>query len=420
MQYALCSRLLEYIGMSEELGSEKLMAGNASAVAAALWDSADFTNAALYFERAVRENPSDLEALHGMGRLKLAQNDLAAAVVFLEQAQALALSVAGGGRDELSLRAKRDLAWAYYRLDRFDLAADLLEQLPNQQALAHQLRAFANLIPYQIATDVEEIALPFLGTDPLLVVTLVIGGKEHAFIIDTGAAQLTLDTAFLRELNLPSYGTTNARLASGTSAPLVYTIVPDITMGEATLYNVPAEVMDIRRYAPQISGFIGTNVLQRFHVLMDIEGEVLRLRPRRHQNPFATKGMVELPLYWLDAHLLFTPLRLNQHHTITYLTTGLAGVEFAVPESTAHQAQLQRGGTLQGVSGGGSQSLEMVMAERVALGAWERTQVEGLLGFFPPELEWRYGFRVGAIASYALLRHKQISINFDAMHLLIE
>lgn len=406
--------------MNDYLGSEKLKAGNAAAVAAALWDSGDFDGAALFFERAVRENPSDLEALHGMGRLKLAQNDLAAAIVFLEQAQALALSVAGGGRDELSLRAKRDLAWAYYRLDRFDLAAALLEQLPQQQPLAQQLRAFGNRPPYQMAADVEEIALPFLGTDPLPVVTVVIGGKEHAFIIDTGAAQLTLDTAFLRELKLPSYGTTNARLASGTSAPLVYTIVPEITLGEATLYTIPAEVMDIRRYAPQISGFIGTNVLQRFHLLMDIEGEVLRLRPRRHQNPFATKGMMQMPLYWLDAHLLFTPLRLNQHNTITYLTTGLAGVDFAVPESTARQAQLRQAGGLEGVSGGGSQAFEMVIAERVALGSWERTNVEGLLGFFPPELEWRYGFRVGAIASYALLRHKQIGINFDAMHLLIE
>ncbi len=406
--------------MNDPLGSEKLMAGNAAAVAVALWDSADFANAAPYFERAVRENPSDLEALHGIGRLKLAQNDLAAAIVFLEQAHALALSVAGGGRDELSLRARRDLAWAYYRLDRFELAAELFEQLPNQQALAHQLRAFDTLTPYQLAPDIEEIALPFLGTDPLPVVTVVIGGKEHAFIIDTGAAQLTLDTAFLRELNLPSHGTTNARLASGTHAPLVYTIVPEIRLGEATIHNVPAEVMDIRRYAPQISGFIGTNLLQRFHVLMDIEGEVLRLRPRRHQHPFAPGGMTKLPLFWLDAHLLFTPLRLNQHHTLAYLTTGLAGVDFAVPESTARQAQLGTAGALEGISASGSESFDTVIADVVALGTWERSRVEGLLGFFPAELEWRYGFRVGAIASFALLRHKQIGINFEAMHLLLE
>jgi predicted aspartyl protease len=409
--------------MSVDLGSgdsEKPKAGNAAAVAAALWDSGDFANTALFFERAVQETPSDIEALHGMGRLKLAYNDLAAAILFLEQAQSLVLSFAGGARDELSLRIKRDLAWAYYRLDRFDLAADLFEQLPGQQPLAQQLRAFGGSTPYQMGVEVEEIALPFLGTDPLPVVTLVIGGKEHAFIIDTGAAQLTLDSAFLRELNLPTHGTTSARLASGTNAPLVYTIVPEVTLGEATLYNVPAEVMDIRRFAPQISGFIGTNVLQRFHVMMDIEGEVLRLRPLRHQIPFATRGKIELPLFWLDAHLLFTPLRLNQHHTMAYLTTGLAGVDFAIPESTARQARLQRKGLLEGVSGGGSQDLELVIAERVAVGAWERTHVEGLLGFFPPELEWRYGFRVGAIVSYALLRHKQFGINFETMHLLIE
>ena len=88
-------------------------------------------------------------------------------------------------------------------------------------------------------------------------------GLAHAYALQD-AAQLTLDSAFLRELDLPTLGRQEARLASGASAPLVYTRLPELTLGEATLYNLPAEVMDIRRYAPQISGFIGTNLADRF------------------------------------------------------------------------------------------------------------------------------------------------------------
>jgi hypothetical protein len=221
-----------------------------------------------------------------------------------------------------------------------------------------------------------------------------IDGKEHAFVIDTGASQLTLDTAFLRELDLPVYGSAEARLASGSTAPVVYSRLSEMTLGDVTLFDI--------------------------HVLLDIEGEVLRLRPARFQMPFATTGMTENPLYWLDGHLLFTPLHINDHATLAYLATGLAGVEFTAPESTARQAHLTHAGEMEGVSAGAAEPYALVTAQRVALGQWERKDAEGLIGFFPPELEWRYGFRVGAIASFALLRHRRIVFDFAQMHLALE
>ncbi len=392
---------------------------NAAAIASALWDTADFSGAESYYRRAIEENPADLEALHGLGRLKLVHNELAAALVLLEQAHALSMNLAGGGRDELSLTVRRDLASALYRLERFELAAEHYEQLPGQTPLAAQLRAFGDAQPYLFSSFIEEIALPFLGTDPLPIVTLVVGGKEHAFVLDTGSGQLVLDTGIARQMSLPSYGTREAIFASGQRAPIEHTILPAVTLGEATIQNVPAEVMDVRRFAPQLSGFIGTSFLWRFHALYDWEGEVLRLRPRRSGQPFAQAadaGMAEVPFWLFDTHLLLARARLNGHETIAYVASGMAGGAFTAPQTTVRQANLLASNeTIEGVGAAGATEIVPVQAERLCLGDWCRSDQEGFANFFPAELEWRYGFRVGALVSHAFLHSRRWIVDFERM-----
>lgn len=388
---------------------------DATAIASALWDSADFAGAEPHFRRAIEENAADMDALHGLGRLKLAQNELAAALLLLEQAHALSMNLAGGGRDELSFRIRRDLAWALYRVERFDLAAEQFELLPGQGSLAAQLRAFGTTQPYGLPADAEEIAMPFLGTDPLPIITLSIGGKEHAFVIDTGSGQLVLDTGIARGMGLPSYGIREATFASGQRAPIDHTILPTVTLGDVTIQHVPAEVMDVRRFAPQLSGFIGTSFLWRFHLLFDWEGQVLRLRPRRNGTPFqpTTPGV---PFWLFDSHLMLALARLNDHETVAYVASGMAGGAFTVPESTQHQAGLRSlEGSIQGVGAGGATEILLVEADTLCLGDWCRLNQEGFAGFFPAELEWRYGFRVGALVSHAFLHSRRWTVDFDAM-----
>lgn len=391
-----------------------LHSSNAAAIASALWDSADFDGALIHYQRAIDENSSDMEALHGMGRLKLAHNELAAAVLCLEQAHGLSLNLASGNR--LSQRICRDLAWAYYRLDRFDLAAQYFALLPEQDAFVAQLQAFGHTVPYRFSADLEEIALPFLGTDPLPIVTVVIGGKEHAFVIDSGSGQLVLDSHFLRELDLPSHGIQEVRFASGQKAPISYTILPSIRLGETVIRDVPAEVMDIRRFAPQISGFIGTTFLQRFHVLYDFAGQLLRLRPKR-LPPFAQFDEMTTASFMLfDGHLMLTPAKVNQHETIAYVASGMAGGAFTVPSSTIQQAALfSHENTLEGISAGGTTSLKTVQAKQICLGQFCRYEMEGFAGFFPAELEWRYGFRIGVLVSHAFLMQNLWGIDFKKM-----
>ncbi|MDQ4077760.1 MAG: aspartyl protease family protein [Chloroflexota bacterium] len=403
------------------MSEQPLRSYNAAAIAAALWDSADLEGAERYYLRALRETPADMEALHGMGRLKLAQNDLAAASIFLERALSLALQLPHTQRDELAQRIRRDLAWTLYRLDRFDLAAAHLEQLPELQALAAQLRAFEARPPYDVPPDVEEIVVPFLGTDPLPVISLTIGNTSHPFVIDTGSSQLVIDTGIFSEMELVSYGTHEATFASGQRAPVGYSILPEVMLGMVPVKDVPVEVMDVRRYAPQISGFVGINFLQRFHVLCDWREQLLRLRPRGNEPFVEWARMTAIPVWFFDTHLLLAPARLNRHETIAYLATGMAGGAFTVPQSTVEQAALDRAEEfVEGVGAAGATALESLRAERLCLGEWCREDMSGFAGFFPSELEWRYGFHVGALISHQFLKKNKLGLDFNRLRLYLE
>jgi hypothetical protein len=387
---------------------------NAAAIASALWDSADFRGAEQHYERAISEDDSDLEALHGLGRLKLAQHEAAAALVLLERALALAGRLPGDSRGEMMLRVRADLAWAYYRLDRFDLAAEQFAHLPGRAALAAQLRSFGERIPYRQERPSDELEVPFLGTFPLPIVSLTLGKQEYPFVLDTGSAQLVIDQSIQREMQLPDLGSETATFASGHRAAVGYTSIPSVMMGDWVLRDVPAEVMDVRGMAPQLAGLIGTSFLQRFNLLFDWEAERLRLRPR-HATPFAAfEEMTAVPFWFFDSHILLAPARLEDHSTLAYLASGMAGSAFTIPESTMQQAGLQATElSMEGVGAGGTSTLATVRAGRLCLGDWCRADQEGLAGFFPGDLEWRYGFQVGALIAHEFLLGNRWGIDFQ-------
>jgi hypothetical protein len=391
---------------------------NAAAIASALWDSADFRGAEQNYERAIREDDTDLEALHGLGRLKLAQHEAAAALVLLERALALVDRLPDGSREEMALRVGADLAWAYYRLDRFDLAAEQFGPLPGRVALAAQLRSFDERVPYRQERAGDELEVRFLGTFPLPIVSLTLGRQEYPFVLDTGSGQLVIDRSIQREMQLPDHGSETATFASGHRAPVGYTSIPSVMMGDWVLRDVPAEVMDVHGMAPQLAGLIGTSFLQRFNLLFDWEAERLRLRPR-HAAPFAAyEEMTAVPFWFFDGHILLAPARINDHSTLAYIASGMAGAAFTVPESTVRQAALLESDlTMQGVGAGGVATIATVQAERLCLGDWCRGGQEGLAGFFPPDLEWRYGFRTGALISHEFLMGRRWGIDFEHGHL---
>lgn len=380
-----------------------MRSSNAAAIASALWDSADFAGAENHYQRALQESSTDIEALYGLGYLKLTQNDYAGATLLLERAYACTISLADGGRYARPWleKIRRALAWNYYRLDRFDLAAEFFAFFPEHETLVTQLQAFRSTPPYRLPPECEEITLSFLGIDPLPIVALKIGQREYAFLLDIGSGQLIIDTSILRELSLPNFGITDAQLASGQQTPIGYTHLPLVILDDTPLYDLPAEVMDIRKFAPQIHGVIGTHLLQRFHILFDFDKQQLRLRPRRYP-PFALfEDMTKVPFYLFDSHLILAAAQINNHQTMAYLTSGMAGGAFTIPSNTNYSKTLkQKGSMIDGVSAGGTDTVGVVEAECISLGKWQQSDIEGLAGFFPESLRWKYGFELQLLLSY--------------------
>lgn len=396
-----------------------LHSSNAAAIASALWDSADFVGAARQYERALQEDANDLEALYGLGRLKVAQNELAAATLLLERAAQLAQALAAPTtRAEWLRRIHHELAWDLYRLDRFDLAAGYFEQLPGQEALVAQLRAFGERQPYRYAPGIERIDVPLMGSDPLLIVAVTLGGSEYPFVLDSGSGQLVIDQGLAERLALPDYGSRQVTFATGQRAAIGHTILPHLGLGDVTLREIPTEVMPVKRLAPQLAGFIGMDLLRRFHVEVDREALTLRLYPPHEAAP-RWPEQHEVPFLLFDSHLLLAPAHCNGQPFMAYLATGMAGSAFTMPESLADPLALHVGESLEGVGAGGHHQLHTITAQEFCLGPYCQQQLPGLLGFFPPTLEWRYGFQVGALLGQSFLADRSWGLDFERMRLLI-
>lgn len=391
-------------------------AGEAAAIGAALWDGAAFDAAWPHLERALEHDPQQWEALHTMGRIALARNELPGALLLLERAVEVAADLPGARGAEFLLRSRRDLAWALYRLERFDLAARELARLPDQGPLAAQLAALAGQSPYRLrGPDQSQIAL--LGNDPLPVVPINIGGTDYPFVVDSGAGQLVIDREIARSLDLPRLATGEAQFASGERAAIGYSVLSDLTFGDYQVAQVPVEVMEVSRMAPQIAGIVGSVFLQRFNLLFDWEQARLTLR-RRPAPPFQMQGWSELPFWMVDDHLLLTRAEVNGTETMAFVASGVAGAAFGIAESLRQRAGVVASGpTVSAVSVGGERAMEGLQAERLCLGTWCRSGVEGLAALFPPALEWRYGFQIGLLVGHDFLRAGQWSVDFDRMQM---
>lgn len=371
----------------------------------ALYDSAEFESAARQFERALERDSDDVEALRGLARLRLSENDCAGAILLLERALGVLNVTHAVMPSDVEQRVRYDLAWALYRVDRFDLAARHFHQLPGYQQIGRKLEAFGEHTPYRMPAEMPVIELPLLAADPLPFVSLTIAGREHILVVDTGGGELVLDITLLDELDLPRFGTRETTFAGGRRASVTHSILPRLSLDGVTIEDIPIEAVDIQSRAPQLSGFIGLNFLLHFRSTMDYAGQRLILAPSTSTDSQVGEA-ADVPLRLFDDHILVAPGSINDHETQFVLASGMAGGAFTCPESTIMQAELDvnEEDAFGGVSVEGGEALVSLHAEQVRFGSIRREDVSGFAGGFSPSLEWRYGFRIGGIIAHDFLR----------------
>ena len=131
------------------------------------------------------------------------------------------------------------------------------------------------------ASAPSSTTVPFtLFDNRMLVQASLDGSGPYTMIVDTGSDQLVVTPSVAQSLGLPTRRAGFANGAGSGSAELGLTRVPTVTVGSLRFSDVSAAVLDlgpIQRAIgfPHLDGVIGYNMLRRFRVGVDMDGQQL-------------------------------------------------------------------------------------------------------------------------------------------------
>ncbi len=389
--------------------------------AAVLFRAGKFKDAETLYRRAAAGKEPDAAVLISLGRIALFSNRLTEARGWLEKA----LRTAPG-----STEAKGLLAEVFYRQDDFAHAAPLL-RAAGREARARQLEAFGRTKPYRI--DGPEVAsLRFTMTDPLpLVRVRVNGGSEVNFLIDTGAAEVVLDTDFARSLGVATAGSETGTFAGGKTADVGRGRVDSLTLGDVVVKNLPVALLPTRPLAPifggrRVDGILGTVLFYHFVATLDYpHGRLVLMRdtPARRARLDADTGgrPAAVPFWMAGDHYMVAWARVNGGEPVLlFVDTGLAGGGVTLAPSVIKEAgvRLDEDRAGEGIGGGGRVRVVPFEVRELALDGVTERNVRGLYNDRFP-LEYRFGFRMGGIISHGFFRPYALMFDFARMRLLL-
>jgi len=386
-----------------------------------LFKAGKFNEAENLYIKILNEDPSNLIAITRLGHIALLANRLDDAQKWLTEA----IRLKPDDPDPKSL-----LAEAFYRRDEFQQAAPLLHTI-GREAKARKLESFKDVSPYQIEGKAEVTNLKFVITDPLPVVQVRVNNSELVnFLIDTGGAEVIIDTEFAREIGAIQFGSVMGTFAGGKQASFQCGRVDSLTLGDFTIKNVPVDIMDVRRFRlgeMQPDGIIGTALLYHFLATLNyVEGQ-LTLRRRTEENlrqveREAREQNAKIIPFWMagDHYMVAWGTANNSQPMLFFVDTGLAGGGFTCPESTLREAgiKLQEERARDGLGGGGMVRSIPFIVDTLTLDDATEHNIQGF--YLGDDIEHRHGFRIGGIISHTFFRHYLLTFDFTGMRFFLK
>ena len=363
--------------------------------------------------RIAAVTPDEPRMLRRRATLALLDDRLPDARALLERALAKA-------PDDSATQAQ--LALACYRADAFPRASELYGEV-GRAALSAKLKSFGGLEPYRISGDTASV--PFVHTDPLpLIQARVNGGEPVYLLIDTGGAELILDSTYAATIGARRFGRDTGTFAGGQRGSFEHGRVDSLALGTVTVHDLPVHLMDTKRYAAAglglpVSGILGTTVLRHFVFTLDYPAGRLRLRPRGRPEAAADTG-ITMPFWMGSDHLMLARGALGQGPPVLwFVDTGLAGAAFTCPEATLREAGLPTPADtgMEGTGGGGRVKVMPFSVPRLTLGGAEARNLLGFLGPFPAAMEHGQGYHIAGIVSHGFLRLYAVTFDFDRMRM---
>ena len=267
------------------------------------------------FNKVVARWPDNPEAHLGLGKISRIRNDTEAAVEHLSRA------VPSEAFFEDALRQLWRTAW-----DR-GLVSDLFEIYKTAEARygreskplpswftngLSQIRGLAGKRLFDMEGRVERLSVPLItGPDPrvrILMIALELNGKgEYLFDIDSASSDfLTVSPLLAEELGLSLSGSSTASGVGTAAAAVRFAVLDKVELGAIAFRNVPVMVSDLHPFRGLKKGLLGTALLKRFNVTIDVEAQAMTLFPL--DRPDLLAGTIDraavasdVPLYLFDA-----------------------------------------------------------------------------------------------------------------------
>jgi predicted aspartyl protease len=295
------------------------------AAADRLFQAGQFVAADAAYRQILAHDPHNVHALTQRGDIALLSNRLAQAQALLTKG----LTLAPGNR-----QARRLLALTLYRADDFAQAAKLGWQRP-------LLETFQGRTPYDIQGPATS-RLPFLQTDPLLLIDVSVNGLEPVpFVVDTGASTIGLVPELAQRAGVPLVGTMQAMGVGGKPITAHLARVDRVRLGAFEIRNVPGSTggniaTGVR--APDgrpVQGNLGTIVLSHFLSTLDYVGVALILRRktaallRQFEEEARAASAAVMPFWIYTDHLIEALGTVNGHGPLLFTVDTGSNADYA-------------------------------------------------------------------------------------------
>ncbi|MBD5633932.1 MAG: aspartyl protease family protein, partial [Candidatus Eremiobacteraeota bacterium] len=258
-----------------------------------------------------------------------------------------------------------------YRLIRDDLEPDVSDA---EVAIPRDRRTLV-----EFPAGVDSVRLPVRIVNDRIYVRIDIAGRGLDFLLDTGAAAITIDDSVARELGLPIYGRTTQTVAGSFATGRV--VVPSASVGPLAMHDVVMRTVPFsasEAKTVRVVGLLGYDFLCSLALKIDyVAGTIEALRPGALVPPPGA-GTLDV--------------RLNSGAPVARATVGNAtGDDFIIDTGAAfsyvifqrfaraHPDALEIGGKESyGTGVGGTFGYRSIASKKVVLGPWSFEDAAGV------------------------------------------
>ena len=267
------------------------------------------------FDKVISLLPKNPEAHLGLGRIGRIRNDSDAAISHLRRA------ILSPAFYEEALRQLWRTTWDRGFVSELHEVYKLAEERYGRESKPlpswftnglGQVQGLTGRQLFQMEGRFEHLAVSLVRNEDsrirIRMIALKLNGKgEYLFDIDSASADfLTVSPLLAEELGLSLTGNSTATGVGTVTAAVRFSMLDKVEFGGIAFRNVPVFVSDLHPFRGLKKGLLGTALLKRFNVTIDVEAGIMDLFPLERPELLAgnidSKAVAaDVPLYLFDA-----------------------------------------------------------------------------------------------------------------------